>query len=308
MKANTLVKTDNLSHEDWLAWRSKGIGGSDAAIICGLNKYKSASELWLEKTGQIEVKPAGESAYWGTVLEPVIKAEFTRRTGLEVSPVNAILQHPEHSFILGNVDGVVDDPELGPGIFEAKTANAFLAAAWDDSVPEMYQLQLQHYLAITGLEYAHIAVLLGGNTFKHQIVPRDNQIIELLIQLERHFWSLVESNTPPDIDANSTELLKRLYPDSTKTAIELPDEALDLIQAYETAATKEKEAQARKEDAGNKLKNMLESNEKGTVGDRIVTWKTVNTDRFNTNKFKKEHPELYKQFVSKSSYRRFAIK
>ena len=49
-----LVKTADLSRADWLKWRTKGIGGSDASVIAGINPYKSVYQLWKEKTGQIE--------------------------------------------------------------------------------------------------------------------------------------------------------------------------------------------------------------------------------------------------------------
>lgn len=71
--ANILVSTEVMNRNEWLTWRNKGIGGSDASVICGINKYKSPVELWMEKTGQIEPKEAGEAAYWGNIMEPIIK-------------------------------------------------------------------------------------------------------------------------------------------------------------------------------------------------------------------------------------------
>ena len=129
---NALVSTETMTKEEWLKWRNKGIGGSDASVICGVNKYKSAVELWMEKTGQLEPKEAGEAAYWGTVLEPIIREEFTKRTGLEVGIEKSILQHPYHPFMLANLDGMVIDPEKKCGyVFEAKTANPFAADNWE---------------------------------------------------------------------------------------------------------------------------------------------------------------------------------
>ena len=83
-QADILTSTEHLTHEEWLAWRNKGIGGSDASVVCGINKYKSPVELWLEKTDQIEHSEAGEAAYWGTVMEPIIRSEFEKRTGLRL--------------------------------------------------------------------------------------------------------------------------------------------------------------------------------------------------------------------------------
>ncbi len=47
-----LVKTNDLSREDWLEVRKNGIGSSDATAALGLNPYQSQLELWMEKTGR----------------------------------------------------------------------------------------------------------------------------------------------------------------------------------------------------------------------------------------------------------------
>ena len=47
--ARILTSTENMPYEEWLEYRRKGIGGSDASVVCGINKYKSPVELWLEK-------------------------------------------------------------------------------------------------------------------------------------------------------------------------------------------------------------------------------------------------------------------
>ena len=84
MSAKILAPTANMSYEDWLEHRRLGIGGSDASVVCGINRYKSPVELWLDKTGQLPAQEAGEAAYWGSQLEALVRAEFTKRTGIEV--------------------------------------------------------------------------------------------------------------------------------------------------------------------------------------------------------------------------------
>ena len=82
MTANVLVSTGNLPYEDWLEYRKAGIGGSDASVVCGVSRYKSPVELWMEKTGQLPSQEAGEAAYWGNLLESLVREEFTKRTGI----------------------------------------------------------------------------------------------------------------------------------------------------------------------------------------------------------------------------------
>lgn len=78
----TLAKTTNMDRMEWLELRRKGIGGSDVSIIAGINKFKSVFQLWLEKTGHVELEETdSEYAYFGTILEPLVKKEFMRRTG-----------------------------------------------------------------------------------------------------------------------------------------------------------------------------------------------------------------------------------
>jgi len=307
---NILVDTRTLTKEEWLKWRNKGIGGSDVAAICGVSKYKSPVELWMEKTGQIEPKEVGEAAYWGNVMEPIIRDEFTLRTNLNVRLVPSILKHPVHSFMLANLDGVIDDV-CGECIFEAKTASIYKQEQWETSIPEEYMLQIQHYMAVTGFQKAFIAVLLGGNQFKYKVIESDNEIIEMIVKLEKHFWNCVTTNTPPEMDGTeaSSTLLARLYPASNSAKqIVLPAESSDLITQFEVGRAKEKEAAEMKDDAANKLKALLGENESGVADDRFVTWKSISSEKFDAKKLQEHEPDVYKKYLYKSSYRRFSIK
>ena len=104
MPAKILVSTEDMPYADWLEYRKQGIGGSDASVVCGINRYKSPVELWMEKTDQMPSQEAGEAAYWGTQLEPFVRAEFTKRTGIEVIHTMQLLQSEEHPFMLANLD------------------------------------------------------------------------------------------------------------------------------------------------------------------------------------------------------------
>ena len=47
-----LISTINLPHEEWLAYRKKGIGGSDAGAVCGLNPYESPMQIYADKISE----------------------------------------------------------------------------------------------------------------------------------------------------------------------------------------------------------------------------------------------------------------
>ena len=311
MPAKILVSTEDMPYADWLEYRKQGIGGSDASVVCGINRYKSPVELWMEKTDQMPSQEAGEAAYWGTQLEPFVRAEFTKRTGIEVIHTMQLLQSEEHPFMLANLDGICDVPDVGKCIFEAKTASAYKAGEWEDTIPDEYMLQVQHYMAVTGCVGTYIAVLIGGNTFKWRFVERDEELISMLIELESAFWNHVLDSTPPPLDgsdASAKFLAERLHDSIPKSHITLPDTAADLLSQYDEACEELEIVTERKQKAENLLKEMMGENEVGTIGDRIVTWKSVSQERLDSKTLKAEHPALYKKYANKSSYRRFTIK
>lgn len=227
-----IVSTEDLPYNDWLEYRKGGIGGSDASVVCGINHYKSPMELWLEKTNRLAPQEAGESAYWGTKLESLVRSEFTKRTGIEVRLLKQLLQSKEYPFMQANLDGICTDPNYGECIFEAKTASAFKAGEWENAIPDEYMLQIQHYMAVTGFKAAYIAVLIGGNTFRWRLVERDEELIAMLVQLEAEFWDCVKNDTPPLLDGSeaTAKFLAEKFVQSKKSQIKLPDGATELIQ------------------------------------------------------------------------------
>ncbi|OPX04931.1 YqaJ viral recombinase family protein [Geobacillus sp. LEMMY01] len=311
MEAVILANTNEMSHEEWLQARRKGIGGSDAAAIAGLNKWKSPVAVYLEKIGQApEENVNSEAAYWGTILEDIVAQEFSRRTGLKVRRRNAILRHPEYPFMIANVDRLIVGRKEG---LECKTASEHLKDEWkNDEVPAQYLIQCQHYMAITGFDSWWVAVLIGGNKFIYKKIERDEEIIQYLIEIELNFWNNhVLKKNPPMFDGSdaSSELLKALYPTAKfDEEIELPPDASDLIAKYEQAKQEEAEAAERRKEAENQLKAMLGDYERAFAGDRVVTWKNIVSHRVDVKLLKAKYPEIYQEVAKESISRRFSIK
>ncbi|ECX5805918.1 hypothetical protein F3348_14225, partial [Listeria monocytogenes] len=200
---NILASVKDMDRTQWLLTRRLGIGGSDAGIIMGLNQYKTAFELWLDKTDQVlPDESAGEAAYWGNQMEEVVAKEFEKRTGKKVRRSNMMYQHPEHDFMLANVDRFVVGEDA---ILECKTASAYLAKEWEaDEVPATYLVQIQHYLAVTGKSKAYVAVLIGGNKFIWKEIKRDDELINQIIAFELDFWETnVKGYVAPALDGSS---------------------------------------------------------------------------------------------------------
>jgi putative phage-type endonuclease len=311
MKPIVLAETANMDHLEWLRLRQKGIGGSDAAAIAGLNKYKSPIQVYYEKVEDIQVEPEqSEAAYFGQALEDFVAKEFAKRTGKKIRRRNAILQHPEYPFMLANVDRLIVGEDAG---LECKTASEYLKDEWveGEKVPDQYFIQCQHYMAVTGRSKWYIAVLIGGNKFHWDVIERDEEIINYLIEIEAEFWQRVIEKRPPEVDGtdSSTNLLNLLYPAESviDDVAELPDEVDELISQLESVNEEIKKYQERKAEIENKIKAMLGEYECGYTDDYTVKWSVVNSNRFDSKRFAKEHPDLYRQYLQTSTYRRFSI-
>ena len=282
-----IADTRKMSHEDWLAMRKAGIGGSDAATACGLSRWKSPFQLWSEKTDRIIPTKAGEAAYWGSVMEPILRAEFTKRTNLEVHECPFFLRNKEHKYMLANIDGYVKNEDGSFSVLEIKTANAYAVQDWQDGLPIEYFAQIMHYMVVTGMNSAYVAVLLGGNEFRIQKYDRDEDMIQHIIQMEEHFWyDYILKDIAPEATAKDNEILCQLYPKSETKAIEMPTKAREVLADYEQANRDLALAKEKKEEAEAKLKRMLADAEVGIIDSYKISWKNVSTTRLDSKKVK----------------------
>lgn len=311
MNANILVETEGLSHEEWLRWRKKGIGGSDVSAILGINKWTSAIELWLDKTNQkndpVEVNEAME---WGTILEPIIRRHFAAVTGKTVMEVKAMLQHPDHPFMIADVDGVTTDDHGEPAILEIKTASEYKRDEWLEGVPTYYQTQVQHYLCVTGVSMAYVAVLIGGNTFRVYEVDADPEIQQMLIAVEKNFWNMVTNMIRPDIDGSNAakDLLDQIYRGGVEEEIILPEDAVEWVDAYIEASADEDSAKAKKQEASNHLKEIMGDYDKASCMGHSISWKPVTSERLDTKALKEREPDIYEKYAKSITSRRFTLR
>ncbi|UPW82357.1 YqaJ viral recombinase family protein [Lysinibacillus sp. Ag94] len=303
------VSTLEMNRIEWLQLRKSGIGGSDASAILGFNRWKSAFQLYIEKTSDFVEESDNEAAYWGNILEDVVAKEFAKRTGKKIRKINRMLRHPNHYFMTANLDRDV----VGEKAFlECKTASEYLKDSWNgEDVPAAYLCQLQHYLAVTGYEKAYITVLIGGNKFVWKEVARDEEFIELMIQHEKEFWeNHVLANEPPAIDGSTsaTELLAKMYPQDDGSAVMLDEQSNTLIEAIESIKTEEKQLEKQRKEYENQLKMTLGEAAEGHSNRFKVSYKTIFSNRFDSKRLKDENPDLYKKYCKESPSRRLTIK
>jgi len=292
----------------WLAERRTGVGGSDAAPVLGMSKYKSPLDVYLDKRGEVGDGEDNEAMLWGRVLEAPIRQQYAERTGRIVTVPTKMLRHPVHKFMLANLDGVTDDNRL----LEVKTARS--GQEWgevgSDEVPIAYLLQVQHYLSVTAMPVADVAVLIGGSDFRIYEVPADHELQEMIIEAEAAFWQNVQRGVSPD--PISFEDMQTLYGKVSRAiTVEATPEVLAAVFTLRNAQAVAKLAEKEIEDQKAIVMKLLgNADTLVTDGLPLVTWKQAKAAmRFDAKAFEIAQPDLYAQFLKAGeSSRRFVLK
>lgn len=306
--------TLEMTHEEWLEDRRKGIGGSDVATILGLNKYKSVYQLWLEKTGQVEVTSAqSEAAYWGNTLEEVVAEEFSKRTGKKVRRRNMVFEHPKYPFLRANIDRDVVGENA---VLECKTANQYLANEWDeDEIPIQYICQVQHYMNVLNLDYVYFAVLIGGQKFIWKKMERDQELIDMITEKLVEFWTEnVEKGVEPAIDGlkATSDFLTQRYLDTEDNQTELntlfDEKIANLARLKEDRKIIDESITL----IENELRQALGKSD-ATIGitpNNIVSWKKMQSKRLDKKKLIDKYPDIAadEDIYSVSTTKRLTIK
>ena len=207
-----------MTEKEWLEERKKGIGGSDAATILGLNPYKTNIQLWEEKTRRKDAEDISDKQYvkYGhqaeEYLRDLFKLDFPK---YEVKhEEHSIIKHPKYPFLFASLDGQLVDKETGEmGILEIKTTNILQSMQkekWKDKIPDNYFCQVLHYLNVTGYSFAILKAQLkydySGDIrleTKHYYMDRNDyeEDIKYLEKREIEFWqNYVEKDIRPPLE------------------------------------------------------------------------------------------------------------
>ena len=281
------------------------IGGSDAASAMGISRWKSALQLWAEKTGKVEPEDISNREYveMGNELEDTVARLFTKRTGMKVRRAPKNYTHTKYDYMRCQVDRLVEGTDE---LLECKTCNAWAAKEWEgDEIPEDYIIQVMYQMLITGRSVGWIAVLIGGQKFVYKKIDFD---AELAINIETSvidFWAMVKSETPPMAIGMDTGFLAELYPESDEQ-IQAIEEMNDSIVLLQQTKINIKELQKTKDDIEAKLKQAIGDNAGLKTSEFILTWKTQGRRNVDVEALKRD--ELYEQYTTTSQTRVMRVK
>ena len=301
--------------EAWLQERKTYIGGSDLGCILGLSKYKSALDIYLDKTTDILDQITSEAAYWGNVLEDVVAREYSRITDQRTYESDGLIRHPEHSFLAVNIDRWVDGDNGTRHVLECKTAGLMKAKEWGeqgtDQIPASYLYQVAYYSAICNVEKVDIAVLIGGQEFRIYTYIKDVDLEKKLIQAACAFWhNYVVLRIAPEASNSSDVAI--LYPNSNGSTIEADASLLKEVENLKEIKMQERLIAAQKIALETKIKSSIGENEALITpdGEILATWKNTKARKvFDTKKLELEKTIIYQQYITeKPGSRAFLLK
>lgn len=318
-----------LNNQDFTQERAKHLGGSDLGAILGLSKYRTALDVWMEKTGKSIKTESTMPLRFGSFAESFVANEYGRETGFALLEYTPIILHKEHSFLGGHIDRFVvpsnflakdelftkDGQCVATHILECKTANPFSQSEWGepgtDQVPMAYLVQCLWYLLLTQLERADLAVLFGNSDLRTYTITRDPSLEEVLLEKAVQFWDCyVKTDLPPP--AQNEMDYKKLFAKSVLSkAVEAQPSTVELLATLPSVQTELEQCEARISSIKKVLMSEMQDAEILSFGGQtLATWKAPKISyRFDVKKFEQDHPELAAQYQAPiGNSRRLVIK
>lgn len=305
--ANIIYNTKNIKKEKWLEARKEGIGGSDASSILGLNPYKSAVSVYMEKIDDnYALEKTNYKMELGNKLEDFVAREFSLKTGKKVRNINGILRNDKYPFAIANIDRAIVSEKA---FLECTVTNSFSKKEWIKEVPTHIKIQCYHYMAVSGATHCYVAALIGNEELVVHKLQRDQEAIEDIMKKEEAFYNecIIGENIPlPDGSEDYSNFLKSKYKESKNETLLLFIKE-DKINRYDELVKNIKKLENEKKCIEQYIQDQMKECEVAFIGDRKITWKNQIRSSLDSKKLKKEHPEIADKFMKTTKSRVFRI-
>jgi putative phage-type endonuclease len=264
---------------EWLAKRRTGISGTDVSAILGINPWASALDVWLDKRGQAEEREQTMAMRMGNLLEPIVAQLYADDTGWILSEPG-FMRHQARDWHIGTPDRLAEN---GDGIrqilIEIKTARS--GSDWGepgtDQIPRHYLTQVAWYLALTELQVAHVAVLIGASEYRRYEIQRDHDLEAVLLERCEAFWrDNVQAGQMPAIDGSDSaaRYVARRFPRNVNPLRTATPDEMNLAQRLAAARAATAAAEREQAEAENLLKAAIGESEGLDLGAfGKITWK-----------------------------------
>ena len=289
-----------MNREKFLVDRKKGIGGSDVASILGVSPFRTALEVYHDKTSpELYLDEPTEDMQRGVRVEKYILQEYAERNEVQLNTNIPTIVDQECPFMRANIDAKVVGQNV---VIEAKSTKAPISS-WESGIPEYYKAQVAYYAMLTDAEYVEVPVLFSGWKYACFTYWRDVEYEASIKEAVINFWhNHIVKNIPPK--PTSPEELMAAYPKLEEKTIEADNNIREKVYLLQEAQAQRKKL----EDQEKQLKSQIQ----GFMGDAglldagfcKLALKEIKATRFNANAFKEKYTELYQQYLNASSYRK----
>lgn len=184
-----------MNYRDFVQARKNYLGASDAPIVMGVSPWRTPYQLWQDKLGIGGEQPDNYAMRKGREKEECARDAYIHLTGVKVEPKQVF--HPKIKFMMANLDGLSSDSKVAveikcPGEEDHSKAKR-------GEVPEKYFPQLQHQLAVSGLDGMHYFSWRNDDIALVEI-EKDADYIKKMCAKEKKFWKHVEDLIPPEYE------------------------------------------------------------------------------------------------------------
>jgi putative phage-type endonuclease len=284
--------------------RRKHIGSSDMAAILGIDPFRNAYDVWLEKTGKVDSSDiSSEAAEIGNALETGILNLAERRLGKILRNQYRSAKDKRGLPLGANIDGLViasNEP------IDAKTSGITgpLFGNWGDEgtdqVPDHIITQAHVHMLCVDKDICHIAAVLGGRGFQLFHVPEDKELRNIICEKAIEFWDKhVQADVPPANVTPSALMIKRIIREPN-SVVDVPDE---LVQKWLDAQQAKRDAEKMCDAAQAEVLTALGQAECGNCSFGQVTYFEQSRSGIDAKALKDQLPEIAAQFANITKYR-----
>ena len=305
--------------------RATYLGSSDIAAVLGIDKHRTALDVWLAKR-EPELRPPPSPELLklfkrGKRFEPIIRETALDELGLQLVATNERYTHPNDDFMRAEVDFEVADPDSYDIInCEAKSVHPSQLTQWGDAdtdqIPAHYYAQVMWALACSNRNKAYVFALFGSDQLVRYVIERDDEIITAMIESACTFWydCVIGGVEPaPQTIDDAAVLLDRwkkglqIVADSDvietvakigqlKAAIKSAEDDIDTLETKFAKWVVEQASEQGNADAGKVT--LLDANLRP-----MCTWNKQRGAYLDQRGLKAEHPDLVTRFTVSHEYR-----
>lgn len=266
-------------YQQWIKHRTTGIGASEMPILLGASQWGSNLDIYYAKTGEIPPhgRPETEPMMWGKVFEHPIVRVLAKRAGVHIQETRVLLRSRQYPWAIASLDEMTSN---GEPVEVKNLAWGYDADEWANGIPEMYHIQCNQQMLVTGADRCLFGYLTHGQRLLWEWIPRHETTIQRIIYAGNLFWQHVLDRRAPPSDGhpNARKLLSKFQ--RSENDVEL-DEATARPLVMEWLASDaslrdiradERKMKKRRDAAENRIIQAMGPHRRAFLGDWMFYW------------------------------------